>query len=610
MGRSLSVLLALSLSGCACGAAGGSADGDDSGACVDEDGDGLFAIGADCPEGDDCDDTDVHQGNVEECDDLDNDCDGEADELDDEGCHPCDPECGGGDADADADTAGEWGIGTENEFDPTDDNSNGVTTTPDGALILDGEAVSLNLIWVPNTNEATISKVDTRTREVLARYKTGPDGITHNPSRTAVDSKGDVVVGNRAFSQQASLTKIQADECPDTDGDGDLTTSGGHADLLAWGDDDCVIWRTEIGCVGDFFSDCGVARAVAAVDHIGLDGVVEHRVWGGLFNQRQFVELDRDDGELTGREANFARLTPYGAAVDRDLRVWAASFSGGVMGSFDSQDPDDTMEVNAGTYGITVDEEGYVWLGSSLQQYDPEAGAFVPLGAGAVGCYGVAADGLGHIWAANENMGLFHRVTREDPDEVIEVDVRGETGFSARGLSIDFDGFVWVFSLSASNAWIIDPDTCDAGGCDPLEPVLDDCGGVGCLNGPYNYSDMTGLQLRNATTPLGTYEVVVEGCDGVEWGDLTWDATTPAGTSVRFRVRTAPDLVALAGADWVTVAVDPPTPPPASVGEAIQAAGLSEHSLLAIEVALITEADDSPIVRSFGVESSCGGVIE
>ena len=593
-------------SACSCGGPGGGA-GDDDAPCIDEDGDGL---GANCPGGDDCDDTSPIQTGVEICDALDNDCDGEADELDENGCDPCLPEeCGGGDADSDADEpAGEWGIGSDDPFDPTDDNSNGVTTTPEGALILDGDAVSLTLIWVPNTNEATISKVDTVTREVLARYKTGPDGITHNPSRTAVDSKGDVVVGNRAFSQQASLTKIQANDCPDTDGDGDVTTSSGHADLLAWGEDDCVVWRTEIGCVGDFFSDCGVARAVAAVDHVGLDGVVEHRVWGGLFNQKQFVELDRDDGALTGREANFDRHTPYGAAVDRDLMIWSASFSGGTLARFDSQDPDDTEEINSSNYGITVDEEGYVWTGANLRQYDPEAGAFVDLGAAAVGSYGVAADGLGHIWAADENAGLFHRVDRET-HEVVTVNVQAEMGFRARGVSIDFDGFVWVFALSSTHAAIIDPDTCDDVTCD-IEPVLDDCGGAGCLNGPYNYSDMTGLQLRNATNPLGTYEVVTEGCDGVDWGDLTWDATVPAGTSVRFRVRTAPDLVALAGAAWVTVAVDPPDASPANVGDALDGAGVDQEKLLAIEVALITEVEDSPIVRSFAIESSCGGIVE
>jgi hypothetical protein len=206
-------------------------------------------------------------------------------------------------------------------------------------------------------------------------------------------------------------------------------------------------------------------------------------------------------------------------------------------------------------------------------------------------------------------------VTREDPDEVITVDVAPVFppnewgGYGARGVAIDFDGFVWVFALGVNYGAIIDPATCDDVTCE-IEPVLDDCGGVGCLNGPYNYSDMTGLQLRNATNPLGTYEVVVEGCDGVEWGELTWDATTPAGTSVRFRVRTAPDLVGLAGADWVTVAVDPPTPPPASVGAALDAAGVAQESLLAIEVALITEVEDSPIVRRFAVESSCGGVID
>ena len=46
------------------------------------------------------------------------------------------------------------------------------------------------------------------------------------------------------------------------------------------------------------------------------------------------------------------------------------------------------------------------------------------------------------------------------------------------------------------------------------------------------------------------------------------------------------------------------------VANALDAAGIGHQRLLAIEVALITDVDDSPIVRSFSIESSCGGVFE
>jgi hypothetical protein len=49
--------------------------------CIDEDGDGSPAVAPDCPEGDDCDDSDpdMYPGNTEICDRKDNDCNGVAD---------------------------------------------------------------------------------------------------------------------------------------------------------------------------------------------------------------------------------------------------------------------------------------------------------------------------------------------------------------------------------------------------------------------------------------------------------------------------------------------------------------------------------------------------
>jgi len=64
-------------------------------------------------------------------------------------------------------------------------------------LHLSSESTTLPFIWVPNSNEGTVSKIDTVTGRELGRYRTGPAGVYGNPSRTTVDLYGNCWVGNR-----------------------------------------------------------------------------------------------------------------------------------------------------------------------------------------------------------------------------------------------------------------------------------------------------------------------------------------------------------------------------------------------------------------------------
>ncbi len=121
---------------------------------------------------------------------------------------------------------------------------------------------------------------------------------------------------------------------------------------------------------------------------------------------------------------------------------------------------------------------------------------------------------------------------------------------------------------------------------------------------------MTGFQLVNATQELASYGTIFTGCEApepTEWNQLTWDADTPRGTTVRFSARSADDLEALATATPVLVASQLPDAPPVDVGGALDAAGVVPGRFLAIEASLQSNVRDAAaVVRQFSVQHSCG----
>ncbi len=102
-----------------------------------------------------------------------------------------------------------------------------------------------SFIWISNSDEGTVSKVDTSTGTELGRYWACPDESACDPSRTSVNLAGDVAVSIR---EPGGITKVAAidDNCVDANGDGLIQTSSGPGDVLPWGTDECVLWHTEI----------------------------------------------------------------------------------------------------------------------------------------------------------------------------------------------------------------------------------------------------------------------------------------------------------------------------------------------------------------------------
>lgn len=532
---------------------------------------------------------------AEECDYEDNDCDGEVDDGVLGTCGDCSEIC----------EAISWGP-EATPFDPGPGNSSGIIETGEGWITLTQSAVSSHLIWIANSVDGTISKFDTRTREELGRYRTGPLGTSmgmwsgngENPSRTSVNYLGDAYVANRAFSSIASATKIQAEHCPDTNGDGQITTSSGTDDVLEWGDDDCVVWNTPAG------ANANLGRSIAAQVRQELDGGSHEYAWLGLHSAHKYVEIDGDTGELTGVEATLDNHTPYGAAIDADGNLWSASLSSNIA-RFDTADPAD-YEVIATrfNYGITVDQLGNVWTnGDGVRRYRPADNEWDDVANSRYENGGIAADANGFVWTHHDG-GSIQRIDSNQDPPVLETTLA--TGHGGRGIAIDSDGFIWAINwgpgVSAGgegDVTVIDPD----------EPDNFDTLCCDTINSSYTYSDMTGVQLGLATAPSGQYEVIVEGCDApalTAWTGFEFEADLPGETGLRVEVRTAPTLPELTDAPWLLAGDVPPSASPLDLRAVFEDAAVDFEYYLAVRLTLMSfDRDALPVVHSIGVYRSC-----
>ena len=506
------------------------------------------------------------------CNGADDDCDGVPDENVTNACGDCSASC-----------ASEClGVGCPGGFDAA--QAQGVVLEDGGGLTLSGETGIANpVIWVANSAEGTVSKVDTRTRVELGRYRTGPAAYP-DPSRSTVNPHGDVVSVNRS---EGSATRILASDCRDQNGDG-LHTSSGAGDILAWGQDDCVVWHLE-GMPG--------ARGSAVEIRGVLDGGVHEYVWVGAYFEGIIYEIDAEAGVFTGRQ--IAGVSPYGAALGPGGYLWTFAATWRALARIDTttlERTDFDFPNTEWPYGITVDADGRVWIGGSVARFDPESGQWETPPQQVSGG-GIAVDGNGDAF-----VGEFGSAWHVDGETMQATAIPGAGG---HGWAVDFDGFAWSIAWGwamggGGNATVVDPAT---------DAVVATVGG---FVGPYTYSDMTGFQLVNATNPLGRFPHVFEACDGelARWAQITCDVDTPAGSAVSFRVRRGDSAESLTAASWIEVGSVPPAACPLDLTPVFAGAGLTEQdarsALLEVE-ATLTSADrqSRPVLRSMGVSHSC-----
>jgi DNA-binding beta-propeller fold protein YncE len=458
----------------------------------------------------------------EGCDDIDNDCDGDVDEGVLSPCGDCDPFC---------DTL-EIGPDGYEGFNPTPDNSEKIGKNLDGYLTLDSQQIDLAFMWVANSSENTVSRLNTEQCVESGRY-----AVCSNPSRTAVDLLGNVWVGCRS---DGGVVKIAIDEAlcidknppegiqtaKDLNGDGKVT--GGE--VLPKGQDECVLFTVYPG---------GSCQRGLGVDS-------ENYAWVGEWNAKKLRRLHPDDGQVV-KEISIS-ANPYGLVIDQAGTIWVSGRGGNRLLEVDPE----LGEVGSYTsttgcfqpYGIGLDYKGRVWIGNCCCddagiRYDPVTKTWAKAQVHGRP-RGIAGSQDGNIYVANDTSS---EVAIVDSDTMVTLGfMSAGSGRFPIGMTVDFAGNVWTANQSAASATKFDPET---------KQVLCE---VPVGSGPYTYSDMTGYALHNFTAPQGHYAHVFGGWEGfrVKWTAVYVDVDyqDPENCFVKVRVRTGQDPDDLATKPW------------------------------------------------------------
>ena len=344
-----------------------------------------------------------------------------------------------------------------------------------------------SFIWISNSGEGTLSKVCTLNGEEVARYYTSEQESQGDPSRTSVNLYGDMVVTNRNPGYgPSSVTKFAAliEDCEDRNDNGKIDTSFDPSDVLPFGEDECMLWNTKLpgnAALG--------ARATAWDGEEDPETGEGGHVWIGCLNTFSVYKLDGNTGEILDTGYSHPSVMPYGGAVDGMGGFWIVGGNctvSSLIGSCTIARIDmDTMHAQDYVvpygYGISVDSKGRIWTNglSGISRFDPSDGEIKKLPFIGFG-RGIAVDGNGMVWGAITSGDLV-----QVDEETVELVNRFPVGVSALvGVAVDYEGFIWAVSQGGNAAYKVDPATYDI----TEVPI-----GMG----PYTYSDMTGMQLRN-----------------------------------------------------------------------------------------------------------------
>ena len=437
--------------------------------------------------------------------------------------------------------------------------SNGVTcetADDDGHLRLSEQATTLPFLWVPNSSDGTISKINSVTGDELARYRVGPSNS--DPSRTTVDLYGNCWVANRNAGTVVKVGLFEngqyldrnlngrIDTSSDTNGDGSIT--GGE--VLPFGADECVLLEVVVilgkeGAyapgmyAGDYAADGSCGPRGIAIDQY-------NNCWIGTRYSKQYYYLDGSTGQVL-EHYDFSALNhrPYGAVIDENGVLWSSGENTDTLLWLDPPTGDhDLIPLGHCVYGLGLDGKGHLFISG----WEDRRLTRVNVGTKTVdwsvqGKYqsrGVAVTNDGNVWVANSGENSVSRWTN-DGQWIVDIVV----GSYPTGVSVDADGLVWAVNYADQMINRIDPATNSI----VVSKLI--------AGNHYGYSDMTGIVSRSATTKIGTWKAAMSsGLFDAPWGAIRWNDSTPWGTDIDLYIRTSNDR--LHWSQWEYVDIDKP----------------------------------------------------
>jgi hypothetical protein len=374
-----------------------------------------------------------------------------------------------------------------------------------------GEDVEFSYIWIANSPQGTVSKIDTRTGVEVARYATGPANQAE-PSRTSVNLYGDVAVSNRGsqLGGVGGVTKIvaRAEDCTDNNANGSIETSTGANDVLPWGSDECVKWNLEIP--SDVYQHGPRPTAWEGKVDQGCASP-NPRLWLGWWKFAQntgvFHRINGTSGQIedTVEVPGLSGLDygPYGGAVNKEGDFWASCWQlgplvhidGGTLEATVIPMPAPTTGDQQWAYGMSLDQYGNPWIASSgaAAKFDVASGQWQFASTANLSMRGVMVDKEDRAWFAVDAAaglgGCGVAIVDVTTNDVLAPALMLPGCLQPVGVSIDVDGYVWVVDQSANSAFKVNPDS--------YQVELT----VSGLQAPYTYSDMTGAGLDLVVNP-------------------------------------------------------------------------------------------------------------
>ena len=530
---------------------------------------------------------------IERCNGEDDDCDGSTDEAVLSPCGGCDPDCRGG----------VWGPpNTPFEADGE------LALTSGGDLTLMLHEIESSTVWVPNTGEGTLSKVDSVSAQEVARYRVAGE----TPERVAVDYNGDAWVLSPSLDGVSMLTKVAADasRCIDRNADGVLQTSLGPDDVLADSEDECVLLTAAVGQSGD------VARSLCTDGVRGPDGAGGGSVWVGLQARQRMLELDGTTAKLL-REVPTPGLAPYTATFDPWGTMWIIDRDGLLGRLRPVTEPADFLLIEAplrcsAFEALASDRQGVLTLtGSACEQvtlYDPAHERWQHVKTdGVLDTRGVAVLG-DDSWVSHTG-GSISRVRRDPLIIESTAQLAGMDFSPLESIAVGADSHAQLWVVSSMGA----PD--ERGVLTRLDPVAEEVTAqvpLGRL--PRGQGDITGDRRLGEFAPEASATHIFDGCGGergdagtdrpiqaTDWQRLHVASVVGAGASVLVEARWATTRGGLPDATWTTLGELPKDEPPYDVP--FETGGVVEVRL----TLRVTARIGAPRITRVGLEWRCAG---